>query len=145
MHLYSLHLFSHQRFWYWWKMWNSPTVVNQTFFRDSHQDVFCKNDCFARSCSALQLFCSFGESTWKVHVKEIVIIVYLDIPFSKNSHHIETSQLMCNAYQLTGFYMIQVFTGRSFWTTIVKSQPLTLLRNKVLRKTFSSIFKWGAE
>ena len=101
-------------------MRNSPIAatmtltLKQTFFRDSHQDVFCKNNCFARSCSALQLFYSCGKSAWKIHVKEIMIIVYPEIPFSKNSHHIETSQLMCNTYQLTGFYMIRVFTDRYF-------------------------------
>ena len=37
-----------------------------------------------------------------------------EIPFSKNSYHIETSQLVCKTTQLTGFYMIQVFTERCF-------------------------------
>ena len=31
------------------------------------------------------------------------IIVFLEIPFSKNAYHIKTSQLICNAF-LTGFY-----------------------------------------
>ena len=30
----------------------------------------------------------------------------MEIIFSKNSYHIETSQLICNANQLSGFYMI---------------------------------------
>ena len=34
------------------------------------------------------------------------IIVFLEIPFSKNAYHIKTSQLICNAF-LTGFYMIR--------------------------------------
>ena len=36
------------------------------------------------------------------------------ISFSKNSYHIETSQLICLANQSTGFYMIRVFTERYF-------------------------------
>ena len=35
-----------------------------------------------------------------------------DIPFSKNSYHIETSQAISKANKFTGFYMIQVFTKR---------------------------------
>ena len=42
------------------------------------------------------------------------IIVCSKIPFSKNLHHIETSQLICSSNQLTGFYMIRVFTERCF-------------------------------
>ena len=36
----------------------------------------------------------------------IDIIVFLEIPFSKNAYHIKTSQLICNAF-LTGFYTIR--------------------------------------
>ena len=35
-----------------------------------------------------------------------------EIPFSKNSYHIETSQAIIKANKFTGFYMIQVFTKR---------------------------------
>ena len=45
-----------------------------------------------------------------------VIIVRSKIPFCKTSHHIETSQLICFANQLTGFYMTQVFTEGYFRT-----------------------------
>ena len=34
--------------------------------------------------------------------------------FSKNLFHIETSQLICNANQITDFCIIQVFTKRYF-------------------------------
>ena len=34
-------------------------------------------------------------------------------PFSKNSYHTETSQMICNTNQATGFYMIRIFTERS--------------------------------
>ena len=36
----------------------------------------------------------------------IDIIVFLEIPFSKNAYHIKTSKLICNAF-LTGFYTIR--------------------------------------
>ena len=36
----------------------------------------------------------------------------LEIPFSKNLYHIETSQAISKANKLTGFYMTQVFTKR---------------------------------
>ena len=40
-----------------------------------------------------------------------------EIRFSqKHSHHIETSQLIRLANQLTGFYMIRVITERHFLT-----------------------------
>ena len=41
-------------------------------------------------------------------------VVYSEIPFSKNLYHIETIQLICFANRLTGFYMMQGFTGRYF-------------------------------
>ena len=36
----------------------------------------------------------------------------MEIPFSNNSYHIETSQAISKANKLTGFYMIQVFIKR---------------------------------
>ena len=42
--------------------------------------------------------------------------VCLEIPFSQNLYHIQTSHLIFNANQLTGFYMKQVFTKRGFQT-----------------------------
>ena len=39
-------------------------------------------------------------------------------PFSKYSYYIETSQLNFIANQLTGFYIIQIFTKRYFWTDV---------------------------
>ena len=41
-----------------------------------------------------------------------ILILCLEIPFSKNLCHIETSQAISKANKLTGFYMIQVFTKR---------------------------------
>ena len=43
-----------------------------------------------------------------MHKIIIKIIVCLETPFSKNSNHIEISQMTCNANQLTGFYMTRV-------------------------------------
>ena len=34
------------------------------------------------------------------------MIAFLEIPFSKNLYHMETSQLISKANQLTGFYMM---------------------------------------
>ena len=51
-------------------------------------------------------------------------VVCLEISFSKNVYHIETSQLICFVNQLTGFYMMQGFTERYFQTgySVVKFQ-----------------------
>ena len=38
--------------------------------------------------------------------------------FSENLYHKETSQLICNAIQLTGFYMIGVLSENNFWTVV---------------------------
>ena len=42
----------------------------------------------------------------------LILILCLEIPFSKNSYSIETNQPISKANKLTGFYMIQVFTER---------------------------------
>ena len=42
----------------------------------------------------------------------LILILCLEIPFSKNSYSIETNQPISKANKLTGFYMIQVFTKR---------------------------------
>ena len=34
----------------------------------------------------------------------------MEKPVSKNLYHVETSQFICNAGQLTAFYMMQVFS-----------------------------------
>ena len=46
------------------------------------------------------------------------IMVCSKTPFSKSSHHIHHSQLICNSNQLTGLYMIQVFTEDVLQQTI---------------------------
>ena len=40
-------------------------------------------------------------------------IDYSKRPFSKNSYHTETSQMICNTNQASGFYTIRIFTERS--------------------------------
>ena len=42
----------------------------------------------------------------------LILILCLEMPFSKNSYSIETNQPLSKANKLTGFYMIQVFTKR---------------------------------
>ena len=37
-------------------------------------------------------------------------IDYSKRPFSKNSYHTETSQMICNTNQASGFYTIRIFT-----------------------------------
>ena len=39
-----------------------------------------------------------------------ITIICSKILFSKNSDHIETSQLISKELQLTGFYMMQIFS-----------------------------------
>ena len=46
------------------------------------------------------------------HYILLILILCSEIPFSKNSYHIGTSQPIRKANKLTGFYMIQVFTKR---------------------------------
>ena len=45
-----------------------------------------------------------------------ITTVCSEMPFSKNSYYIETSQLICKALQLTGFCAIRVFSERCFRT-----------------------------
>ena len=40
------------------------------------------------------------------------------MPSSKNSCYIETSQMICKALQLTGFYAVRVFSERCFQTDL---------------------------
>ena len=59
------------------------------------------------------------DSAYKTNFSFIsiaIIIVCSEIPLSKYSYHIETSQLICFENQLTGFYMIRVFAKRCFRT-----------------------------
>ena len=43
---------------------------------------------------------------------DYVLIVSSKISFSNNSNPIETSQLICSASQMTGFYKLQIFTEK---------------------------------
>ena len=60
------------------------------------------------------------------------LVVCSEIPFSKNSYHMETSQLICLANRMTGFYMIQVFTERYFRTDINSKLLIILLSESYL-------------
>ena len=56
----------------------------------------------------------FSEiSFFKLNIHQY--IVSLEIPVSKNFCHIESGQQNYMANQLTGFYMVQVFTEMFFW------------------------------
>ena len=57
--------------------------------------------------------------------------------FSKNSFHTETSQLICIANQMTGFYMIQVLTKRYFQTNFSLVKHVIDLMQIMLSKSFS--------
>ena len=51
--------------------------------------------------------------------RSYLIVVYSEIPFNKNSYHIQTIQLIYLANKLTGFYMIQGFTESYFQIEIL--------------------------
>ena len=57
-------------------------------------------------CLKLTIITTFNEKN--------IIIVCSKIPFNKSYYHIETSQLIWKALQLTGFYIIRVFSERCF-------------------------------
>ena len=48
-----------------------------------------------------------------------MIIVYSEITLSKTSYHVETSQSICFANQLTGYYVMQGSTTRYFKQNII--------------------------
>ena len=48
--------------------------------------------------------------------EKIIAITCLGILFTKNFYRIETSQFICIAYQLSGFYILRVFIERYFGT-----------------------------
>ena len=51
-------------------------------------------------------------------IRKVIVTCGIDYSkrhLSKSSHHTETSQLICNTNQTTGFSMIRIFTERSFW------------------------------
>ena len=48
-----------------------------------------------------------------------MIIVYSEITLSKTSYHVETSQSICFANQLTGYYIIKVLLQDIFKQNII--------------------------
>ena len=52
---------------------------------------------------------TFATHKIKITFINCKIIVCSKTPFTKNLHHIETSQLIWNSNQLTSFYMMRVF------------------------------------
>ena len=63
----------------------------------------------------------------------VCITVCLEIPFSKSSYHIGTSQWICIAIQFTVFYMIWVFTQQ----TIIDHLIWKFLKQLVFSKVFN--------
>ena len=63
----------------------------------------------------------------------VCIIVCLEMPFSKSSYHIGTSQQICIAIQFTVFYMIRVFTEKYFATDYNCSCYVKILETKQCR------------
>ena len=49
-----------------------------------------------------------------------------EMPFGNSSYHVETSQLICKANWLTGFYMVRVFLLQC-----ISHQTIVLLLSKV--------------
>ena len=45
----------------------------------------------------------------------VITIIYLKIPFSKNSYHIRNWSMICKGNQSAGFYMIRVFAESCSW------------------------------
>ena len=81
-----------------------------------------------------------------------------EIPFSKSSYHIGTSQWICIAIHLTVFYMIRVFTERYFRTGYNCSSHTKILETKnaftnasflqmywMMLSFFYSVFFWFYE
>ena len=68
--------------------------------------------------------------------RQISLLIFIEFNPLRTSvpHHIETSQLICNANQLTGFYMMRtlVVNGLSKLTSI----PLTLPENHIFSDDF---------
>ena len=60
------------------------------------------------------------------------LVVCSKVSFSKNSYHMETSQVICFATRTTGFYIIQVFTERHFRTDINSKFLVILLSESYL-------------
>ena len=81
---------------------------------------------------------SFGDRQQKIQYFWFCrrkLVVCSEITFSKNTYHMETSQLICFANRMPGFYMIQVFTERYFRTDI-NSKFLVILLSK------SDLWQW---
>ena len=82
--------------------------------------------------------------------EKITVIIFLGILFTKNLYHIETSQFICIANKLSGFYILRVFTERYFGTDYSKSVTMSFIYDffknwNVLRSRFKhcSFFIWN--
>ena len=47
-------------------------VMNNVSFRSIQQKVFYENKCSAKTCSGMYFFCTYGQKTSKIRVKEFI-------------------------------------------------------------------------
>ena len=62
------------------------------------------------SSPKLLLYCILGA----IHTDSELLVTKLFKNFFQNYYHIKTSQLTCIVNQLTGFFMVQIFTEAYF-------------------------------
>ena len=84
--------------------------------------------------------CNWRANTFGLRRQKIVVCS--EMPFTKNSDHMETSQLICFANRLTGFYMIEVFTKRYFRTDINRKFLVILLSKIYLWQWLNMPWIW---
>ena len=77
------------------------TFSRKIIIQSQHSNLFPNN------LNAFKVYNINNNIQWKNIVK-----VCSEILFSKNSYHIETSQLISKTLQLNGFYIMQAFSGQ---------------------------------
>ena len=88
-----------------WFLLRPLTFSRKIIIQSQHSNLFSNN------LDAFKVYNNNNNIQWKNIVKACS-----EILFSKNSYHIETSQMISKTLQLTGFYMIRVFSGQCFQT-----------------------------
>ena len=86
---------------------NTPTVL----YKFMGKAKFQRN--FDLEISSVNNFSRLATLYWEAYTLKFIKICS-ETTYSKNSYHIETSQLICTAKQLTGCYMTQDFTESYF-------------------------------
>ena len=96
---------------------------------------YCSKELYLRCCM---------DARPSYEVDDQLFFFGLEILFSKNSHHIVvTSRLICFANQLTGFYMIRVFTDSRFRADYKYKQinSVTVISDAVIQRLSQIIQK----